>query len=216
MARRLLPYGGSARLLECRDLEDSQVMLHWLEQQHRPELSGITPGARTLLLQLKAPLPAELITSLLELEPPAVANGETRLVKIDVRYDGPDLGPLADQLQIGVEELINHHTGQDWTVAFCGFSPGFGYLAPVEQALRVPRRSSPRTRVPAGSVALADHWSAVYPTTSPGGWQLIGRTPRRLFDLRAAEPSLLRPGDRVRFRAIDEAAYAQLAAEADA
>jgi KipI family sensor histidine kinase inhibitor len=121
-------------------------------------------------------------------------------VTIDVRYDGPDLDALADQLGLDVEELINHHTGQDWVVSFCGFAPGFGYLAPAERPLPVPRRSSPRTRVPAGSVALADHWSAVYPTASPGGWQLIGSTDAPLFDVDADPPAMLSPGSRVRFR----------------
>ncbi|QGN35201.1 allophanate hydrolase subunit 1 [Microlunatus sp. Gsoil 973] len=200
MTRRLLPYGDTARLLECGDLEDSRRLLHWLHQQDRPEISGIVPGARTLLLQLSAPLPTELAGTLIEIEPPPVPAGDAGLVAIDVRYDGPDLAALAERLGLDAEELINHHTGQDWVVAFCGFSPGFGYLSPTERPLPVPRRASPRTRVPAGSVALADHWSAVYPAPSPGGWQLIGSTDAPLFDVTAEPPAVLAPGTRVRFR----------------
>lgn len=200
MTRRLLPYGETARLLECEDLDDSQRLLAWLQHQHRPEIAGLVPGARTILLQLAAPLPADLVRSMIEIEPPPVAGTETKAVIIDVRYDGVDLDDLAEQLRIEPEELIEHHTGQDWVVAFCGFAPGFGYLVPTVRALQVPRKTSPRTRVPAGSVALADQWSAVYPTASPGGWQLIGSTDVRLFDVDADPPALLSPGTRVRFR----------------
>lgn len=201
--RRLLPYGENACLLECQDLGDSQRALHWLQGQNRPEIAEIIPGARTLLLRLDSALPAELVRTLIEIELPPVPPAESGLVIIDVRYDGPDLGEVADRLQLGVGELIKHHTDQEWTVAFCGFAPGFGYLAPAGRPLPVPRRSMPRTRVPAGSVALADQWSAIYPTTSPGGWQLIGSTDVQLFDVTKDQPALLSPGTRVRFRRLD-------------
>jgi KipI family sensor histidine kinase inhibitor len=201
--RRLLPYGDRARLLECDDLADSQAVQHWLEGQHRPEITGIVPGARTLLLQLAGSLPTDLVRTMIDIELPAVTTTDVGLITIDVSYDGPDLAGTADRLGIEVEDLITHHTGQEWTVAFCGFSPGFGYLSPTRQQLTVPRRDSPRTRVPAGSVALADHWSAVYPTQSPGGWQLIGSTDATLFDVDADPPAVLLPGTRVRFRRLE-------------
>jgi len=200
MTRQLLPYGETARLLECQDLDDSRRMLHWLQEQQCPEIAEIIPGARTLLLRLTSPLPVGLVRTMIDIEPPPVRQADADLVIIDVRYDGPDLEVVADRLQLGIEELIKHHTDQEWTVAFCGFAPGFGYLAPSNRALPVPRRSTPRTRVPAGSVALADQWSAVYPTTSPGGWQLIGRADVLLFDVTREQPALLSPGTRVRFR----------------
>jgi KipI family sensor histidine kinase inhibitor len=174
----------------------------WLAGQQRPEISEIVPGARTLLLRLQAPLPTDLARTMIGIDVAPVDRTVTDMITIDVRYDGPDLEPLADQLGIDVEQLIAHHTGQPWTVAFCGFSPGFGYLAPTERPLPVPRHTSPRTRVPAGSVALADQWSAIYPSDSPGGWQLIGSTDVRLFDVAADPPALLRPGSQVRFRRI--------------
>lgn len=201
--RRLLPYGSSARLLECADLIETQAVHSWLVRQCRPEISMIIPGARTLLLQLHAPLPTDFIEKLITVRPsrPATDNGTS--ITVDVRYDGADLVALADRLDLEVERLIGYHTGQDWIVAFCGFAPGFGYLAPTRDPLVVPRHTSPRTRVPAGSVALADTWSAVYPTDSPGGWQLIGSTDLPLFDVSADPPATLQPGTRVRFRAID-------------
>ena len=103
---------------------------------------------------------------------------------------------------LGTDGVIAAHTGQIWTVAFAGFAPGFGYMVGENQALEVPRRSSPRTAVPAGSVALAGNYSAVYPRRSPGGWQLIGRTEARMWDLNRAEPALASPGHRVQFRAV--------------
>jgi KipI family sensor histidine kinase inhibitor len=202
-ARRLLPYGDRAWLLECADLADAQAVHQWLAGQQRPEISEIVPGARTLLLRLQAPLPADLGRTMIDIVPPRVDSNPADVISVDVRYDGPDLGHLAAHLGVGVEEIIDHHTGQDWTVAFCGFSPGFGYLAPTVRELPVPRHHSPRTRVPAGSVALADTWSAIYPSDSPGGWQLIGSTDVRLFDVAADPPALLRPGVRVRFRRVE-------------
>lgn len=202
--RRLLPYGPEARLLECRDLADAQAVQHWLSEQQRDGrtrmITEIVPGARTLLLRLAAPLPTDLAQKLITVEVPPAPSGANELIMVDVQYDGADLEAVSDHLRIDPEQLIEHHTGQDWTVAFCGFAPGFGYLVPTERRLPVPRRSSPRTRVPAGSVAIADHWSAVYPTESPGGWQLIGSTDLPLFDPDADPPAVLRPGLRVRFR----------------
>ncbi|MCU1565187.1 MAG: urea amidolyase [Pseudarthrobacter sp.] len=105
---------------------------------------------------------------------------------------------------LGVEGVVAAHTRQVWTVAFGGFAPGFGYMVGENQRLEVPRRSSPRTAVPAGSVALAGNYSAVYPRQSPGGWQLIGRTAARMWDLGREQPALAAPGDRVHFRAVRE------------
>jgi KipI family sensor histidine kinase inhibitor len=102
-----------------------------------------------------------------------------------------------------VEEAVTAHTGTQFSVAFCGFSPGFAYLAGLPARLAVPRRASPRTRVPAGSVALADGWCGVYPQASPGGWALVGTTDVELFDLDRDPPALLTPGTRVRFVRVD-------------
>ena len=114
-------------------------------------------------------------------------------------YDGEDLEDTARLLGYDVPELIRRHTAEEWTVAFCGFAPGFGYLTSATQEWDVPRRSSPRTKVPTGSVALGGRFTGVYPRESPGGWQLIGRTGLAMFDLSREPPALLRPGNRGRF-----------------
>lgn len=129
-------------------------------------------------------------------------SGEARVLDLPVHYDGEDLAEVAGLLGCTVRELIELHTTTEFIVAFCGFAPGFGYLTGLPAHLRVPRRASPRTRVPAGSVALADEFTGVYPRESPGGWQLIGRTETVVFDLDRDPPALLIPGTRVRFREV--------------
>ena len=124
-------------------------------------------------------------------------------LQVPVLYDGADLGEVASLVGLTPAALIDWHTGQTWTCDFTGFLPGFGYLV-GESSLVVPRRATPRTRIPAGSVALAGEWCGVYPGASPGGWQLIGRTPWAFFDPSRAQAALLRAGTRVRFRAVTE------------
>jgi KipI family sensor histidine kinase inhibitor len=128
----------------------------------------------------------------------------TGLVRIPVVYDGPDLAEVADRSGLSAAEVIAAHTGPTWRVAFAGFAPGFAYLVGGDGRLAVPRRESPRTRVPPGSVALAAGYSAVYPRASPGGWQLIGHTDSAMWDLTRDPPALLRPGQRVQFSAAEQ------------
>ncbi len=123
----------------------------------------------------------------------------SRLVAIPVRYDGPDLGDVAERTGLTREDVVRLHAGREYEVYLLGFAPGFGFLGELDPALRLPRRSSPRTRVPAGSVAIAGAQTAVYPLETPGGWHLIGRTDLVMFDRERNPPALLRPGDRVRF-----------------
>ncbi|GAB3580531.1 hypothetical protein GCM10027579_07350 [Calidifontibacter terrae] len=117
-------------------------------------------------------------------------------------YDGADLDEVATLLGITSQEVIARHTGQVWTVEFAGFAPGFGYLIGSEGNLVVPRRATPRTRIPAGAVGLADQFSGVYPKASPGGWQLLGRTDLAMWDVERDEPALLTPGRRIHFEAV--------------
>ena len=122
--------------------------------------------------------------------------------RIAVRYggdDGPDLDAIAEETGLRVEHVVELHSATTYEVLFPGFAPGFAYLGELPTALRVPRLATPRTRVPAGSVAIAGAMTAVYPQASPGGWRLLGRTEARMFDPAATPPALLRPGDRVRF-----------------
>lgn len=125
-------------------------------------------------------------------------------VQIEVVYDGEDLAEVGRLTGFGPDGVIAAHTGQLWTAAFGGFAPGFAYLVGENDALNVPRRGTPRTAVPAGSVALAGNFSAVYPRRSPGGWQLIGHTATRMWDLQREEPALLRPGTTVQYVAVRE------------
>jgi KipI family sensor histidine kinase inhibitor len=120
---------------------------------------------------------------------------------VPVRYDGEDLAEVAALWGCDAAEVVRRHTDERWTVAFCGFAPGFGYLVADDGGHRwdVPRRDMPRTSVPAGSVGLAGPYTGVYPRASPGGWQLVGRTRFELFDVMREPPALLVPGRRVRF-----------------
>ena len=125
-------------------------------------------------------------------------------VHIEVVYDGEDLAEVGELTGMGAEGVVAAHTGQLWTAAFGGFAPGFAYLVGETDALNVPRRGTPRTAVPAGSVALAGNFSAVYPRRSPGGWQLIGHTATRMWDLQREQPALVRPGTTVQYVAVRE------------
>ncbi len=159
----------------------------------------IVPGARTILLDgLTDPAAtAETIRDWPTPPPADPAGGE--LVELRCRYDGPDLDEVARQWQVTPADVARIHSGIEYQVAFCGFAPGFGYLTGLPADRAVPRRSTPRSRVPAGAIGLADRYTGVYPSESPGGWQLIGSTDVRLFDPDREPPALLRPGTRVRF-----------------
>lgn len=125
-----------------------------------------------------------------------------RLVEIPVIYDGEDLVEVARRTGLAVDEVIARHGGRDYRVWLLGFAPGFPYLGVLDEVLQLPRRATPRARVAAGSVAMAGAQTGIYPSESAGGWHVIGRTKRTLFDPAAAEPFLLRPGDTVRFVAV--------------
>ncbi len=134
--------------------------------------------------------------------PPEEVAVDGPLVEIDVVYDGEDLSDVAGQLGADEAGVVRMHTERAWQVGFLGFAPGFAYLRSPEPGPEIARRSTPRVRVPAGAVGLAGEYSAVYPRTSPGGWQLIGRTDARLWSLDREPPALLVPGTRVRFKAV--------------
>jgi KipI family sensor histidine kinase inhibitor len=201
---RLLPSGTTALLAEVGDGEgiDAVLALHAAIEQDRPAgVVDVVPAARTVLLVLDPArtTPAAVADAVRALRPRPGARPAGALVELPVHYDGADLADLADRLGIGPGELVRRHAGAEWTVAFCGFAPGFGYLTQPGTGWDVPRRATPRTRVPAGSVALAGEFSGVYPSESPGGWQLLGRTDVAVFDPGRDPAALLRPGTRVRF-----------------
>jgi KipI family sensor histidine kinase inhibitor len=146
--------------------------------------------------------------------PKPAARPADDLIEIPVCYGGdfgPDLDALAKYAKLDAQDIVARHARAEYRVAMLGFMPGFPYLLGLDQALHAPRRASPRTRVPAGSVAIGGAQTGIYPRELPGGWQLIGRTPLTLFDAARAQPALLRPGQCVRFRAIEAGEYAALA-----
>ena len=198
MTRRLLDYGADAVLLECADFAEARALRPAVEQEF-DQVTEIVPGAQTLLLRLQAPLTAAGRQRLLELPAAAEPPDDHDVTSIEVDYSGADLAEVATRTGLDPDEVVAAHTGQLWTVAFCGFAPGFGYLVGEDDRLRVPRRDQPRTSVPAGAVGLADAFSGIYPRSGPGGWQLIGRTDATLWNLDRDPPALLRPGMRVRF-----------------
>ena len=198
---RVLPSGSTALLVELAGLEEVLDLYAALCAERPDGVVDVVPAARTILL-VTDPAATDLATverAVRETTPRRVDRTGGELVEIPVTYDGEDLAEAASLLSCTPEELVRRHTGEEWTVAFCGFAPGFGYLAGACGQWDVPRRDSPRTTVPAGSVALAGEFSGVYPRASPGGWQLIGRTELSIFDLDRDPPALLRPGTPVRF-----------------
>jgi inhibitor of KinA len=135
-------------------------------------------------------------------------------IRIPVCYGatfGPDLDDVGAFGGMAAEEVVSLHCGRTYRVFMLGFLPGFAYLAPVHDRIAAPRLSTPRARVPAGSVGIAGTQTGIYPSVSPGGWRLIGRTPLKPFDAQRREPFLLKAGDQVEFYPVDEAAYRDLA-----
>lgn len=198
---KVLPVGEDALLVEVSSDDEAQA-LHAELLRRRAEGSlaarEIVPAARTVLLDgLDAParLAAELAAAKLPSAPPRARA----VVEIPVRYDGPDLSDVATHWGVPESEVARIHAETEFRVAFCGFAPGFGYLTGLPPRYDVPRRATPRTAVPAGSVALAGPYTGVYPRSSPGGWQLIGTTDIVLWDHARVPAALLSPGTLVRF-----------------
>lgn len=213
---RWLPAGPHALLLELPSAAAVTRLYDALGRDPREpgQLAGdVVPAARTLLFEDVTDLArlrevvtqvagaAEPAESVGDADEPALGRAEPagEVVEVPVRYDGADLDEVARLWDMTRAEVVATHTGTDFTVAFCGFAPGFAYCTGLPQRLHVPRRDSPRARVPAGSVGLAGEFTGVYPSASPGGWQLLGSTDLTLWDLGADPPALLSPGTRVRF-----------------
>lgn len=209
---RGLPVGDHALLLEV-DTGEAALALH-AELLRRaaartlPAVREIVPAARTVLLDGVAD-PRRLAAEVARWDIPPPAGGHDATVEIAVRYDGPDLADVAELWGVAPHEVARIHADTEFRVAFCGFAPGFGYLTGLPVHRHVPRRATPRTRVPVGSVALAGPYTGVYPRSSPGGWQLIGTTDAVLWDTARTPAALLSPGTRVRFVAGQSAKEAE-------
>ena len=197
----VLPCGDRALLVEVPEDGDVRGLAAALEQFPLPGQEELVPAARTVLVRLdRAPTDADVAT-LRRLRPVRPAELRTGAVVLDVVFDGPDLAEVAVLTGRTPADVVAELTSAELTVAFSGFAPGFGYLTGLPDDLHLPRRATPRTRVPAGSVALAGPYAGVYPRASPGGWQLVGRCDAVLFDVDRNPPALLVPGTTVRFRA---------------
>lgn len=214
-APRLLSYGDRALLLELPDTLAVVSCVDTLRAHPALDrlLDDLVPGARTVLLRARPGVDLAEIRSWAESAVVPDVSGATSAkaplkrqgrsaaeVEIPVTYDGPDLADVARLTGMSEDEVVGAHTGTLWRVAFGGFAPGFAYLIGGDPRLGVPRRATPRPRVPSGAVGLAGEFSGVYPRESPGGWQLIGRTDVSMWDLDRDQPALLGAGMSVRFR----------------
>jgi len=199
----VLPMGERAVLVETAGVAPA-VFAELAAGSLGPLLEDVVPAATTVLLRFVGAPPTDLGQRLGDLAVAATerVTSSARVIEIDVHYDGEDLGDVAASLGLSVDDVVAIHTAAEHRVDFYGFAPGFAYLGGLPSALQLPRRTTPRVRVPAGSVAIAAGYSAVYPTASPGGWHLLGTTPAVVWDIDRTPPSLLVPGDVVRFRAL--------------
>lgn len=234
---RISPLGDRALLIDVGGRIDAETLVRVrdviarLEQAAMPGVTDIVPGYTSVavhydpcdvLARLRAgrdAQPSRLMRAAIEqaLARPAghAPVDASDVVEIPVVYggaQGPDLGHVAALHGMEPGEIAALHASVTYTVHLIGFVPGFPYLGGLDPRLATPRRESPRAHVPAGSVAIGGEQTGIYPVDSPGGWQLIGRTPLALFDATRSPPALLRVGDRVRFRPIDDAGYLRLLA----
>lgn len=199
---QLRPFGEDAVLLE---VPEQQVLAAYdavrdLLDRDQASAHDVVPAARTVLVVgLRGAGADDLIAAVRGAVAPEDGATREHLVEVPTRYDGDDLEEVARHWEMTTAEVVSTHTGTAFTVAFCGFVPGFAYCTGLPERLHVPRRRTPRSRVPAGSVGLAGEFTGVYPAASPGGWQLVGRTDLTLWDSAADPPATLAPGTSVRF-----------------
>lgn len=192
---RVLPVGARACLVEVGDAVAAASLASWARDHDLPA-DEVVPAATTVLFD--GVDPAE-VAAAVRLWPGGDTAPTGPLVRVAVDYSGPDLERVAGHWGCTVDEVVRIHTSLELVAVFSGFAPGFSYLAGLPAERAVGRLDTPRARVPAGSVGLADTWCGIYPTASPGGWLLLGTTTARLWDVDRAQPALLAPGTRVRF-----------------
>ena len=200
MTPRLLPSGPRAWLVELA-AADVVGFAGAVRRRDDPDVVDVVPAARTVLVAVANHQSLDRVGAWLRTLAPGDVQepGSTEEVEIDVRYDGDDLDDVAAACGMSPEEVVERHAAPTYRCAFCGFAPGFAYLVGLDPALHFPRRPTPRTRVPAGSVAIAAEYTAVYPSESPGGWHLVGHTDAAMWDATRDQPALVRPGTLVRF-----------------
>ncbi|MFW5897063.1 MAG: 5-oxoprolinase subunit PxpB, partial [Bacillota bacterium] len=218
MSAEIRPAGEAALLLEYGCTIDPKTNLRVIRAARRIAEDGpdgiedVIPAYTTVLVSFDPARvsPGEIRSFVREdpevWDPPASGEEQGDVHRIPVAYggdEGPDLEDVALRCGLSPAEVIEIHTGDVYRVYFLGFTPGYPYMGELDPKIEVPRRPSPRTRVPAGSVAIAGRQTGLYPMATPGGWSLLGRTPVRLFDPSSEDPTLLRPGDRVEFYPIE-------------
>ena len=202
------PFGEAAFLVETQDADAAERLRLALLLARVPGVAALVPGRSSLLVEFDPlAVDGDRLREMLEADASAPLESPAgRVRRIPVVYGsdfGPDLDDVAAMAGVTPAEVVQAHVDTELRVLFCGFAPGFAYLGDVPDLLAVPRLPTPRSRTPAGSVALADGMSGIYPADLPGGWRVIGRTPVPLFDARRDPPTYLAPGDRVRFTAIE-------------
>ncbi len=222
---RIIPASDSALLIEFGNSIDYDINDRVYALQREIEASDVyaaveefIPSYRSLLVEYDASKfsHAEMQSRVSELVATtsstsgSMANAGQATRQIPVAYGGeygPDLGTVAEHTGLSVEEVVSIHSGTDYHVFMLGFAPGFPYLGGMDERIACPRLATPRTLVPAGSVGIAEAQTGVYPNASPGGWQLIGRTPMALFDVKSDPPVAMLPGDKVNFVPISHDEY---------
>jgi len=216
-----IPYGPRALLFRFADKVGEQALARQrgivaeLERHSPAGLVEFVPGFTTVLLEFDpklVPMPEQAAQELLKrFEAAARARlPETLVRELPVRYDGEDLASLAEAKAMSAEAVCKLHCAPVYTVYMLGFSPGFPYLGVLDPRLHTPRRASPRSKVLAGSVAIGGEHTGIYTVDSPGGWNILGHTPVKIFDPSRGEPKgpneamfSLRPGDRIKFVPLD-------------
>ena len=193
-------YGPQAWLID--DVDSPPAWADALRSMDVPGVDEIVPAEATVVVRCTHEGDEEIGRALDMVVPVDATTRHEAPLTIDVVYDGPDIADLAHAAQVSIDDVVRLHATGTYEVAFCGFSPGFGYLRGIDRRLHVPRRDTPRTSVPAGSVGIAAGYTCVYPAASPGGWHLIGHTTAALWDVERDPPALLQPGRGVRFRSV--------------
>lgn len=216
---RILPAGDSAWSIELPERIDEAVNRRAIQMSKAVQnadlpVTDIVVGYRSVMVYIDPlePRAQNVERQLREIvaETPETESTAGPLIEVPVCYEdpfGPDLGDLAAFARCDISEVIARHLGVVYRVFVVGFVPGFAYMASVDPRIAAPRRTSPRLRVPAGSVAVAAGQTGIYPAETPGGWSLIGRCPIKPYDPDRAEPFLFHPGDRVKFQRISSAEY---------
>lgn len=196
VATAVRPFGPRAAIIDC---PLATVIPLATALQSSGLFHEVVPAEQSVLVTWSATVTLDDLHGVLQTVDISGAAPVGRDIEIPTRYDGPDLEAVARTVGMSVADVVALHSGTTFLAAFAGFAPGFIYCTGLPPRLVVPRRDTPRLAVAKGAVAIADVYTAVYPSVSPGGWNLIGHTDVELFDLQSSEPALIRPGDRVRF-----------------